>query len=83
MCRSWLGAFTLSLAAAQLVGGVIVYVYPKLGASRRAAAYRYHAFLGATTFVVALATMLTGIQEKTTFVQVRLRNHVSHWPSTQ
>jgi Eukaryotic cytochrome b561 len=61
---------TLSLAVVQLLIGVGTYVWPKLSASRRAAAYPYHAFLGAVTFSMALATMLTGIQEKTSFVQV-------------
>lgn len=68
--RSWLGVLTLSLAVVQLLIGVGTYVWPKLSASRRAAAYPYHAFLGAVTFSMALATMLTGIQEKTSFVQV-------------
>jgi len=63
--------FTLSLAALQLIGGIVVYVYPRVSPSRRQGMYRYHAFLGATTFCMAIATMLTGIQEKTTFVQAR------------
>lgn len=61
---------TLTLAVIQLLGGLVTYVYPKLSASRRAAAYPYHAFLGSITFAMPLATMLTGIQEKASFVQV-------------
>lgn len=70
--RSWLGVLTLSLAVVQFLGGFVTYVYPKLSASSRAAAYPYHAFFGGITYAVALATMLTGIQEKTSFVQVWL-----------
>jgi cytochrome b-561 len=68
--RSWLGVLTLSLAVIQFLIGFGTYVWPKLSASRRAAAYPYHAFLGAVTFTTAIATMISGIQEKASFVQV-------------
>jgi Eukaryotic cytochrome b561 len=59
--HSWLGVLTLSLAVIQLLIGFGTYVWPKLSATRRAAAYPYHAFLGTVTFATALATILTGM----------------------
>lgn len=66
--HSWLGLFTLGLAACQAALGVVVYLFPRASAQGRASFYQYHAAIGGSTFVLAIATMLVGIQEKSSFM---------------
>ncbi len=40
----------------------MVYLVPRLSPEHRAAFYQYHAALGGSTFVLAITTMLAGLQ---------------------
>lgn len=66
--HSWLGLSTLGLAACQVLLGVAVYVFPHASSEARASFYQYHAALGGSVFVLAITTMLAGIQEKSSFM---------------
>eukprot|EP00887_Chlorella_sp_A99_P006704 scaffold3.g6704.t1 len=68
--HSLLGVTVLALLGLQFAVGTFSYLWPKLSLSRRRALGPLHAFLGKSVFVLGLAAMAVGIQEKTTFVQL-------------
>lgn len=71
--HSWMGLFTTSLAVLQYVFGFYAFAFPKMSQTDRSAAAPIHAFLGQAVLVLGLATMTTGIQEKTTLVQTLMK----------
>ena len=68
--HSFLGIFTVSLAAAQFALGFAAYLWPKFSLATRVALGPIHRFLGLSTWGLGLATAATGIQEKTAFLQM-------------
>jgi len=68
--HSWLGVFVCCLVLTQFSLGFLAYVAPKWSQINREAFGAVHAYLGLSTFLAGLATMIVGIQEKTTFVQL-------------
>jgi cytochrome b-561 len=68
--HSWLGVLVCCLVTTQFSLGLLAYIAPKWSQPNREAFGAVHAYLGLSTFLGGLATMLVGIQEKTTFVQL-------------
>lgn len=68
--HSWLGLLVIALVLAQFSLGLLAYVAPKWSQPNREAFGAVHAYFGLSTFLGGLATMIVGIQEKTTFVQL-------------
>lgn len=68
--HSYLGIFTVALAAFQFLLGLAAYLWPKFSLSTRVALGPVHRFLGMSTWALGMATIATGVQEKTTFVQM-------------
>jgi len=66
--HSWLGALTLTLATAQFAAGLAFVTGVSLHKRQQLAPW--HVWLGRATFLVGLATILVGVQEKTTFAQI-------------
>ncbi|KAK9918139.1 hypothetical protein WJX75_001570 [Coccomyxa subellipsoidea] len=66
--HSYLGIFTLILLGLQAILGFTGFLYPTFSKSNREALAPWHMFLGRATFIMGLATMAVGIQEKTQFV---------------
>lgn len=55
------------------MGGVISFVFPIMNADMKKVYAQYHQFFGMAVYLTALATILVGIQEKSTF-----NRHTSH-----
>ncbi|KAG7673706.1 hypothetical protein Ndes2437B_g01868 [Nannochloris sp. 'desiccata'] len=68
--HSWFGLFICCLVLAQFSLGLLAYIVPKWSQPNREAFGAFHAYLGLSTFLGGLATMIVGVQEKTTFVQL-------------
>lgn len=68
--HSWLGLCVLMAFLAQFCLGFAAYLVPKWSQANRAAFGPVHAALGLTVFFGGVATAMTGLQEKTTFVQL-------------
>lgn len=71
--HSWAGLAVLSLIAIQYTVGAVAYLWPKWTLANRKALGPVHIFLGSAVFILGMAVILTGVQEKTTFLQ--LANH--------
>ncbi|CAL8471335.1 g10877 [Coccomyxa elongata] len=66
--HSYLGIFTVVFLGLQFILGFTGFLYPKYSKANRESLAPYHIFLGRATFILGLATMAAGIQEKTQFV---------------
>lgn len=75
--HSWLGLFICCLVVLQFSFGLIAFIAPKWSQPNREAFGAVHAYLGLSTFLGGLITMVVGIQEKTTFVQLMAKPAVS------
>lgn len=67
--HSWLGLTCLSLFVIQWATGFATFWYPGGSRSSRAILLPWHVFLGIYIYALAVATALTGILEKATFLQ--------------
>jgi hypothetical protein len=61
---------TFVLSLLQYLAGLGGFLLPKVSAAQKAALSPLHMYLGRATYVLGLATMTVGIQEKTTFIQM-------------
>ena len=68
--HSYVGISVFSLFVAQCMVGVSAYCYPRWHLAHRAALGPVHAFVGMAVFVGGAAAVVTGAQEKATFVQL-------------
>lgn len=68
--HSALGVLTLVMMVGQGVLGMMAYVAPQWSLHARQAFSPMHRFFGGATFVVGMATVMVGVQEKTTFLQL-------------
>ncbi|KAF3342085.1 putative transmembrane ascorbate ferrireductase 2 [Carex littledalei] len=77
--HSWLGLLCLFLFAIQWGVGFITFWYP--GGSRKSRAFvlTWHVFIGGYIYALAVATSITGLLEKATFMQGA--NMISHYCS--
>lgn len=67
--HSWLGLACLFLFAIQWGAGFATFWYPGGSRISRASLLPWHVFLGAYIYALAIATTVTGILEKATFLQ--------------
>jgi len=65
--HSWCGMLTISLAVAQWFLGLVTFLWPGLASHLRTTFLPIHIFTGLAIFVLACATALMGITEKTFF----------------
>jgi cytochrome b-561 len=68
--HSYLGVLTVCMMVAQMTVGILAYVAPQWSLPARQAFSPIHRFFGGATFVVGMATVMVGVQEKTTFLQL-------------
>lgn len=68
--HSYLGVLTVFMMMGQGILGVLAYVAPQWSLQSRQAFSPLHRFFGGATFVVGMATVMVGVQEKTTFLQL-------------
>ena len=68
--HSYLGVLTLMMMLGQGAVGILAYVAPQWSLQARQAFSPMHRFFGGATFVVGMATVMVGVQEKTTFLQL-------------
>lgn len=65
--HSWLGILTCILFVGQFIGGFTAYLYPGASPHGRKALMPYHRLNGLLIFALAVATCLTGLNEKAIF----------------
>lgn len=65
--HSWLGVLTSLLFVGQFIAGFTAYLFPGASPHGRKALMPYHRFNGLLIFVLAVATCLTGLNEKAIF----------------
>jgi cytochrome b-561 len=75
--HSWVGLLLCCLVLMQFSLGLLAYIAPTWSQPNREAFGAVHAYLGLSTFLGGLATMIVGIQEKTTFVQLLAKPDVT------
>lgn len=75
--HSWLGLACLFLFGTQWAAGFYTFWYPGGSINSRAALLPWHVFIGIYIYALAVATTVTGILEKATFLQVH--NITSHY----
>jgi len=68
--HSFLGILTCFMMVGQVVLGCMAYMFPQWSLSERQAFSPVHKFFGGATFCVGMATLMVGLQEKTTFLQL-------------
>jgi len=68
--HSYLGVLTCVMMICQIVLGFMAYLFPQWSLSERQAFSPLHKFFGGATFVVGMMTVMVGLQEKTTFLQL-------------
>lgn len=68
--HSFLGILTCLMMVGQMVLGCMAYLFPQWSLPERQAFSPVHKFFGGATFCVGMATIMVGIQEKTTFLQL-------------
>lgn len=78
--HSWLGLACLFMFGLQWAGGFTTFWYPGGSRSSRAFLLPWHVFLGVYIYALAIATTVTGILEKVTFLQT---NHIISRYSTE
>ncbi|GKV16843.1 hypothetical protein SLEP1_g27418 [Rubroshorea leprosula] len=67
--HSWLGLACLFLFGIQWAAGFATFWYPGGSRSSRASLLPWHVFFGVYIYALAVATAITGILEKVTFLQ--------------
>ncbi|MED6136921.1 hypothetical protein PIB30_060221 [Stylosanthes scabra] len=67
--HSWLGLACLFLFSIQWAAGFVTFWYPGGSRNSRAALLPWHVFFGMYIYALAVATTVTGILEKATFLQ--------------
>ncbi|KAJ3709353.1 hypothetical protein LUZ61_013058 [Rhynchospora tenuis] len=75
--HSWLGLLCLFLFALQWGVGFITFWYPGGSRNSRAFVLMWHVFIGGFIYALAVATSITGLLEKATFMQGA--NMISHY----
>eukprot|EP00123_Amoebidium_parasiticum_P011964 comp21028_c0_seq1/m.28248 comp21028_c0_seq1/g.28248 ORF comp21028_c0_seq1/g.28248 comp21028_c0_seq1/m.28248 type:complete len:245 (-) comp21028_c0_seq1:277-1011(-) len=65
--HSWLGIAVMVMWGLQVVGGLAAFVLPATPSATRVRFMPYHVFAGIAVTILALVTMLLGIQEKLGF----------------
>ncbi|KAJ6322108.1 hypothetical protein OIU77_012064 [Salix suchowensis] len=75
--HSWLGLACLFLFGTQWAAGFYTFWYPGGSINSRAALLPWHVLIGIYIYALAVATTVTGILEKATFLQVH--NITSHY----
>ncbi|XP_057524241.1 transmembrane ascorbate ferrireductase 2 [Amaranthus tricolor] len=78
--HSWLGLACLFLFTLQWAAGFATFWYPGGSRNRRSFLLPWHVFFGVYIYALAIATTVTGILEKATFLQT---NHVISRYSTE
>ena len=68
--HSFLGVLSMCMVVGQIVFGVLAFLYPQWPLSDRQAFAPLHKFFGGATFLVGTMTIMVGVQEKTTFLQL-------------
>ncbi|MED6184833.1 hypothetical protein PIB30_051283 [Stylosanthes scabra] len=68
--HSWLGLACLFLFSIQWAAGFVTFWYPGGSRNSRAALLPWHVFFGMYIYALAIATTVTGILEKLTFLQM-------------
>lgn len=68
--HSYLGVLTCLMMIGQIVFGVMAYLYPQWSLGERQAFSSVHTFCGGATLCVGMMTLMVGLQEKTTFLQL-------------
>ncbi|KAL6763634.1 eukaryotic cytochrome b561-domain-containing protein [Haematococcus lacustris] len=68
--HSFLGLTTMALLAVQFVVAAFAYLYPGASLAFRLALGPLHKFSGKAVWVMGLAAIATGLQEKTSFLQM-------------
>nr|XP_043606950.1 transmembrane ascorbate ferrireductase 2-like [Erigeron canadensis] len=75
--HSWLGVACLFLFAIQWMAGFTTFWYPGGSTNKRASLMPWHVVLGLYIYALSLASCITGILEKATFLQVH--HLISHY----
>lgn len=68
--HAYLGVLTCLMVGGQIVFGVMAYLYPQWSLGERQAFSSVHTFCGGATLCVGMMTLMVGVQEKTTFLQL-------------
>ena len=68
--HSFLGILTCCMMVGQMALGCMAYLFPQWSLPERQAFSPVHKFFGGATFCVGMATVMVGLQEKTTFLQL-------------
>lgn len=68
--HSWMGVSTFFLFACQWTLGLLAFLVPRWSAVARSTFAPIHGFIGLATLVFGLSTIIAGLQEKATFVQL-------------
>ena len=68
--HSFLGILTFFMMVGQIALACMAYVFPQWSLPERHAFSPVHKFFGGATFCVGMATIMVGLQEKTTFLQL-------------
>ncbi|KAI3665772.1 hypothetical protein L6452_44404 [Arctium lappa] len=75
--HSWLGLACLFLFAIQLGAGFVTFWYPGGSTKNRASLMQWHVYFGVYIYALSLASCITGILEKATFLQTH--KIISHY----
>ncbi|XP_048538943.1 transmembrane ascorbate ferrireductase 2 [Triticum urartu] len=67
--HSWLGLSCIIIFSLQWAAGFLTFWYPGGSRSNRASLLPWHVFLGVFLYVLAIATSVTGLLEKSIFMQ--------------
>lgn len=68
--HSFLGILTCIMMIGQIAFGCMAYVFPQWSLPERQSFSHVHKFFGGATFCVGMGTIMVGLQEKTTFLQL-------------
>eukprot|EP00890_Picochlorum_soloecismus_P004081 jgi/Picsp_1/4674/NSC_02043-R1_cytochrome b561 len=68
--HSFLGVLSMCMVLGQIALGTLAFLYPQWPLSDRQAFSPLHKFFGAATFMLGTVTVMVGVQEKTTFLQL-------------
>lgn len=74
--HSWVGLFTSITTLAQYAASVLVFYVPGMSYRTRTLLMPFHQKIGMLVYVMGIATILVGIQEKSTFLQTLAKKFV-------